>query len=142
MAIPGAADLLQTLLTHNHPWALVTSAWRTLAIARVRAASLPVPEVIIPIDEIKKGKPDPEGFLCAAAELGFAPEQCIVFEDTRPGIEAGVRAGMRVVGLTTTCSSQQLQHRPLISDFRDVEVRSDGNLLDIRFRDRSQNALD
>jgi mannitol-1-/sugar-/sorbitol-6-phosphatase len=142
LAVPGAAQVLRALRMHEHPWAIVTSAWRSLALTRVGAAGLPVPAVIVPIDEIQKGKPDPEGFLRAAAELGVAPEHCIVFEDTRPGIEAGLSAGMRVVGLMTTCSSQQLQHRPLIADFRDVEVQSEGDILDIQLRDRSQNAVD
>lgn len=121
----------------NHPWAVVTSAWRKLAETRVGAAGLPLPTVMVPIDEIQNGKPDPEGFLHAAAQLGVAPEECIVFEDTRPGIEAGLSAGMQVVGLLTTCSSQQLRHRPLIGDFRDVEIQTEGDFLKIEFRDQS-----
>ena len=138
LAVPGAADVLYALQTQSHPWALVTSAWRKLAETRVGAAGLPLPTVIVPIDEIKNGKPDPEGFLHAAAQLGVAPQECIVFEDTRPGIDAGLSAGMRVVGLLTTCSSQQLRHRPLIVDFRSVKIRSDGDFLMIELRDQSQ----
>jgi mannitol-1-/sugar-/sorbitol-6-phosphatase len=137
-AVPGAADLLRVLQTQNHPWAIVTSAWRKLAETRVVAAGLPLPRVIVPVDEIRNGKPDPEGFLHAAARLGVAPEECIVFEDTRPGIEAGVSAGMRVVGLLTTYSSQQLRHRPLVVDFRDVAIRTEGEFLKIELRDQSQ----
>ena len=134
LAVPGAADVLHALQTQNHPWAVVTSAWRKLAEARVVAAGLPLPAVIVPIDEIRNGKPDPEGFLLAAAQLGVAPEECIVFEDTRPGIDAGLSAGMRVVGLLTTNSSEQLQHQPLIGDFRDVTVLPRGGFLEIELR--------
>lgn len=134
LAVPGARDVLLALQKRKHPWAVVTSAWRRLAETRVVAAGLPLPEVIVPIDEIRKGKPDPEGFLRAAEQLGVAPEECIVFEDTRPGIEAGLRAGMQVVGLATTFSPQQLQHRPLIDDFRDVEIRTEGDILQIELR--------
>jgi sugar-phosphatase len=137
LAVAGAAHVLHALRAQNHPWAVVTSAWRNLAEIRVMAAGLPVPTVIVPIDEIRKGKPDPEGFLCAAARLGVAPEECLVFEDTRPGIEAGLSAGMQVVGLLTTCSSEQLRHQPLIGDFRDVEVRTDSAFLEIELQDRS-----
>lgn len=140
VAVPGAADVLHALQTQNYPWAVVTSAWRRLAETRVVAAGLPLPAVIVPIDEIRNGKPDPEGFLQAAAQLGVAPEECIVFEDTRPGIDAGLRAGMQVVGLVTTYSSRQLRHRPVIGDFRDVEIRTEGDFLNIELKFQSQGS--
>lgn len=137
LAVPGAAEIIHALEAQNHPWAVVTSAWRKLAETRVLAAGLQLPTVIVPIDEIRNGKPDPEGFLQAAAKLRVAPEHCVVFEDTRPGIEAGLRAGMQVIALLTTYSSQQLQHRPAIRDFRDVEIKTEGALLTIELTDRS-----
>jgi sugar-phosphatase len=138
LAVAGAAHVLHALQAQNHPWAVVTSAWRKLAEIRIMAAGLPLPAVIVPIDEIRNGKPDPEGFFQAAAHLGVAPEECIVFEDTRPGIDAGLNGGMQVVGLLTTCSPEQLRHRPLIGDFRDVDIRTEGSSLTIEFRDQSQ----
>ena len=125
LAVPGAIQIVGAL--DKHPWAIVTSAWRTLAEARVAAAGLPVPKVIVPVDEIRNGKPDPEGFLCAAERLGVPPEECLVFEDTRPGIEAGINAGMQVVGILTTMPANQLRHRPLIRDFHDVAIRPQGD---------------
>ena len=115
----------------EHPWAIVTSAWRMLAEARVVAAGLPLPNVIVPVDEIRNGKPDPEGYLCAAEQLGVPPQECLVFEDTRPGIEAGLNAGMHVVGLLTTMPADQLRHRPLIRDFREVTIRPEGDRLNV-----------
>jgi len=47
-------------------------------------------------------KPDPEVFLRAAEALGVAPKNCVVFEDSQTGVQAGLAAGMRVVGLSTT----------------------------------------
>lgn len=138
LAVPGAAEVLLALQQQDHPWAIVTSAWRTLAETRVVAAGLPLPRIIVPIDEIRNGKPDPEGFLHAAQQLGVAPGECIVFEDTRPGIDAGLSAGMHVVGLLTTYAAPQLQHRPLIRDFRDVAIRPEGEFLTIELNDHSQ----
>jgi sugar-phosphatase len=135
LAVPGAIQTVCAL--HNHPWAIVTSAWRTLAEARVAAAGLPLPKVIVPVDEIRNGKPDPEGFLRAAEQLGVPPEECLVFEDTRPGIEAGIDAGMQVVGILTTMPARQLRHRPLIRDFRDVAIRSQDGDLRVDVRDAS-----
>jgi mannitol-1-/sugar-/sorbitol-6-phosphatase len=135
LAVPGAIQIVCAL--QKHPWAIVTSAWRKLAEARVAAAGLPLPKVIVPVDEIRKGKPDPEGFLCAAERLGVPPEECLVFEDTRPGIEAGISAGMQVVGILTTMPANQLRHRPLIRDFRDVAIRPQGDDLRVNLRDAS-----
>jgi sugar-phosphatase len=135
LAVPGAIQTVRAL--HKHPWAIVTSAWRTLAEARVAAAGIPVPKVIVPFDEIRNGKPDPEGFLCAAERLGVPPKECLVFEDTRPGIEAGINAGMQVVGILTTMPASQLRHRPLVRDFRDVTIRPQGADLMVELRDAS-----
>jgi HAD superfamily hydrolase (TIGR01509 family) len=49
-------------------------------------------------EQVEHGKPAPDVFLLAAAEMGFDPEHCIVVEDSRAGLEAAVAAGMRVVG--------------------------------------------
>ncbi|MET9362524.1 HAD-IA family hydrolase [Streptomyces sp. NPDC006632] len=81
------------------PHALVTSADAALARARMTAAGLPMPEVRITAESVGASKPDPEGFLKGAAELGFAPADCVVFEDSEAGIAAGRAAGMRVVGV-------------------------------------------
>ncbi|HEY1215785.1 MAG TPA: HAD-IA family hydrolase, partial [Bryobacteraceae bacterium] len=132
LAVPGATKVVHAL--QNHPWAIVTSAWRTLAEARVLAAGLPLPKVIVPVDEISNGKPHPEGFLQAAERLSIAPEECLVFEDTRPGIEAGVNAGMQVVALLTTVPAHHLKHCPLIRDFRDVTIQSDGECIKLELR--------
>ena len=132
VAVPGAGQVVQAL--QNHPWAIVTSAWRTLAVARVSAAGLPLPEVIVPVDEIRNGKPHPDGFLKAAGQLGVAPEDCVVFEDTRPGIEAGISAGMQVVALLTTIPAQDLNHSLLIRDFRDVTIQTNEEAINLDLR--------
>ncbi|MER7987250.1 HAD-IA family hydrolase [Streptomyces noursei] len=95
--VPGAPAFMTALAQLPH--ALVTSADLALAEARMGAAALPMPEVRITAESVSASKPDPEGFLKGAAELGFAPEDCLVFEDSEAGIEAGRAAGMRVVGI-------------------------------------------
>ncbi|MCE4947488.1 MULTISPECIES: HAD-IA family hydrolase [Streptomyces] len=95
--VPGAPAFMAALARLPH--ALVTSADIALAEARMGAAALPMPQVRITAESVSASKPDPEGFLKGAAELGFAPEDCLVFEDSEAGIEAGRAAGMRVVGV-------------------------------------------
>ncbi|POX36135.1 HAD family hydrolase [Streptomyces sp. Ru73] len=95
--VPGAPAFMAAIA--DVPHALVTSANVPLAEARMGAAGLPMPAVRITAESVSASKPDPEGFLKGAAELGFAPEDCLVFEDSEAGIRAGQAAGMRVVGV-------------------------------------------
>ncbi|MCT9081554.1 HAD-IA family hydrolase [Streptomyces fulvoviolaceus] len=97
VAIPGAAEFLASL--RGVPHALVTSADVALSTARMAAAGLELPDVRVTAESVGASKPDPEGFLKGAAELGVAPADCIVFEDSGAGIAAGRAAGMRVVGV-------------------------------------------
>ncbi|MFJ2817498.1 HAD-IA family hydrolase [Streptomyces sp. NPDC087294] len=95
--VPGAPDFLASLA--GLPHALVTSADLGLATARMRAAGLALPDIRVTAESVGASKPDPEGFLKGAAELGVDPADCIVFEDSAAGIAAGRAAGMRVVGV-------------------------------------------
>ncbi|SFF02130.1 sugar-phosphatase [Actinacidiphila alni] len=95
--VPGAGAFLAAL--DGRPHALVTSASEALATTRMAAAGLPLPPVMVTAERVSASKPDPEGFLKGAAELGFGPEDCVVFEDAEVGVAAAKAAGMRVVGV-------------------------------------------
>jgi HAD superfamily hydrolase (TIGR01509 family) len=99
VAAPGAEALLAALRELDLPWAVVTSADVRLARARLGAAGIPDPPLLVSVDDVRVGKPDPEGFLIAAARLGAAPPRCLVVEDAEPGVTAGRAAGMTVAGL-------------------------------------------
>ncbi len=99
-ATPGAARLLRVLDELGLPWAVVTSADRTLATARLRAAGLPAPAGrLVTVEDTPRGKPDPAPYLAGAALLAADPKDCLVVEDSQPGIDAGRAAGMRVAAL-------------------------------------------
>jgi sugar-phosphatase len=98
VALPGA----HALFARHEPVAVVTSGTLPLATARLRTVGLPVPEVLVTPERLLRGKPDPEGYLLAARELGFEPADCVVFEDAPAGVAAGRAAGMHVVGITTS----------------------------------------
>ncbi|MGI5375065.1 HAD-IA family hydrolase [Streptomyces sp. CA-251387] len=116
--IPGAPELLASL--RGLPHALVTSADAALAAARMAAAGLELPDVRVTAESVGASKPDPEGFLKGAAELGVEPADCVVFEDSAAGIEAGRSAGMRVVGVGPRAGF----HAPdvCVADLRQVRV--------------------
>jgi sugar-phosphatase len=97
--VPGAPAFLATLAALAAPYALVTSATRELAAARMGATGLALPRVRVTAEDVGASKPDPEGFLKGAAELGVPAAECVVFEDSAAGIAAGLAAGMRVVGV-------------------------------------------
>ena len=63
---------------------------------------------------VSRGKPDPEIYLKAAAELGMPPSQCIVIEDSLAGVQAGLDAGAKVVGITTTHTAEELANTHLV----------------------------
>ncbi|MCW8384397.1 HAD family hydrolase [Streptomyces justiciae] len=126
VAIPGAQAFLASLAKVPH--ALVTSADVALSTARMAAAGLALPEVRITAESVGASKPDPEGFLKGAAELGVEPSECIVFEDSGAGITAGRAAGMQVVGVGPRADF----HEPdvVVRDLTQVrvEVGADGEV--------------
>ena len=105
-AIPGAAAALSAL--REDRVAVVTSATRRLAAARLAAAGIAPPAVMVTAEEVTRGKPDPEGYLAAADRLGVDPAEALVVEDAPPGIEAGRAAGAAVVGVTSTHVAPEL----------------------------------
>ena len=72
---------------------------------------------------VTRGKPDPEIYIKSAAALGYPPAQCVVFEDSLSGVQAGKAAGCKVVGVTTTHTAEELHMTDLvIQDFDDYSV--------------------
>jgi sugar-phosphatase len=98
--VAGAHSLLERLPPHR--WAIVTSGTRGVASLRIEHTRLPRPSVVVCADEIRLGKPDPEGYLTAARRLGVAPAECVVVEDAPAGLEAARAAGMRSIGVAST----------------------------------------
>jgi len=97
-AAPGARELLGELDRRGLPWAVVTSADPTLARVRLAAARIR-PALLVTSEDVRAGKPDPEGYLLAARELGADPGRCLVVEDAEAGVRAGRAAGATVAAL-------------------------------------------
>ena len=116
--VPGAATLLRAL--EPFPHAIVTSADVRLMTARMAAAGLPLPALAVTAESVSQSKPDPEGFLRGAAELGVAPGDCVVFEDSAAGVRAGLDAGMTVVGVGPHAPSFSPTHH--VDDLTSVRI--------------------
>ncbi len=112
VALPGAARLLAS----ERPLAIVTSCSTALAHARLNAAGLPVPGVLVSSDGLERGKPDPACFLIAARSLEIEPHRCVVIEDAPAGIRAGRAAGASVIAVRTTHADDELSEADAIVD--------------------------
>jgi mannitol-1-/sugar-/sorbitol-6-phosphatase len=131
--IPGARALVSALPAGR--WAIVTSGLRPVATARLVAAGVPIPRVMVTAESIRNGKPDPEAYLRGAAELGVAPADCLVVEDAPAGAAAARAAGMRLLGLATTHTAAELEPADLIvPDLTHVTVRLVGDKLEVSLR--------
>ena len=96
--LPGVLEMLTALPADR--WTVVTSSTRKLALVRMAVGGIPVPRKIVAADFVTRGKPHPEPFLTGAAVLGFDPKDCVVFEDSASGSQAGRAAGCTVVATT------------------------------------------
>lgn len=124
--LPGTRDFLDSLPADR--WAVVTSATRRLAEARLAHASI-LPKTLVVAEDVTRGKPDPEPYLLAARQLGVDPARCVVFEDAPAGLQAGRAAGMITVALATTHEAHELDADLVVSDLSALSALvSDGGV--------------
>ena len=117
--LPGAAEALRLLSPGL--CAIVTSSTTALAAVRLRAAGLPTPDVVVTVDDVVVGKPDPAPFLLAAKRLGVDPAHCLVVEDATAGIAAGRAAGSATLALTTTYPAGLITGDLVVPDLASVQ---------------------
>lgn len=122
--IHGALEFVRSLKEVGEKVALATSAPRQNVDAFLDAFSLRrVFDAEICGDDVSNGKPDPEVFLKAASALSENPKDCVVFEDSFPGVTAAKAAGATCVALLTTASREVLKAADyFIEDFLDKEL--------------------
>jgi sugar-phosphatase len=130
--IAGAAALLRSL--PPHAWAIVTSAERALALARLTAAGLPIPDVLVAAEDVAHGKPDPECYALAVARMGVAAADCVVFEDAPFGIAAAHAAGAAVVALTTSLTETELAAEASLPDYLGVTATVRGGQITVSIK--------
>jgi len=122
--LPGARELVSALPRGR--WAIVTSCGRDLARLRLSSCGVPEPDVLVVAEEVKRGKPAPDGYRLGAERLGFDPRDCIVFEDAPAGVAAGKAAGAVVIGLTTNYAAKDLREADAtIANLGSILVRAD-----------------
>ncbi|KAF2781200.1 MULTISPECIES: HAD family hydrolase [unclassified Streptomyces] len=130
--LPGTREFLDALPADR--WAVVTSATRRLAEARLDAVGI-LPKTLIAADDITRGKPDPEPYLLGARALGVDPAACVVFEDAPAGLQSGRAAGMRTVALATTHPAGELDADLVVEDLSALSALVTDAGIEISLRD-------
>ena len=119
---PGAADFVHECAA-RFPLVLVTGTLRDEAEMILRRSGLRELFLdVVAAEDVERGKPEPDGFLMALGRLGFLlrqrdaiePSQALVIEDTAAGVEAGRRAGMRVLALKHSAPEADLAGADII----------------------------
>jgi sugar-phosphatase len=131
-AIKGCAEFLASLPPER--WAIVTSAPRLLAEARIAAAGLPIPAVLVAAEDVERGKPAPDPFLLGARKLGVPPGDCLVFEDTLAGLKSAAAAGMASIVVTTTHAHPLETDVTAVLDYEDLRALPSPDGLRVTYR--------
>lgn len=122
-AMSGSIEFLHLLKENGVKMGLVTSSDSAKVKRAFGLLHLDnIFDTIVTADRITKGKPDPMCYLLAASDLHVSPSDCLVFEDSFAGIQAGSSAGMRVIGLSTTNPEESLKDKvyKVIPDFKHI----------------------
>ena len=129
--IEGARELIASL--PRDTWAIVTSGTRVIAEFRLKYVGIPIPRVMVCADEISNGKPHPEGYLTAAARLAVQSADCVVIEDTPPGIAAAHNAQMRAIAVSATYPPEHLADADaIVQRLTDLQISARGDAIRIK----------
>ena len=129
---PGLYEFLETIKSAGIKTALATSAPTgnvNQAIVKLRLQDYF--QVIIDKNDVSRGKPDPEVYLTTLARLGIRKDNCVVFEDSKAGVQSALGAGLRVVGISSSHSRKELLDEGVsmvIEDFTNLNLKKILNL--------------
>jgi beta-phosphoglucomutase family hydrolase len=120
--VPGVVEFIRSARSEGISIALATSAPASNVSFTLEHTGLEgMFEVIVESSQITHSKPHPEIYLKASSLLQLSPDQCVVFEDSLPGIESAGKAGCKVIGVATTLEAERISHADyVIKDFTDT----------------------
>ena len=131
IAVPGAKQMLENL--GEVPWGIVTMSTKSIALTKLKAAGLPVPHVLVSADDVLQSKPDPTPYLKGAQWLDIEPQDCLVFEDAKAGIESGLNAGMPVAQIMHAGHCLQIDGTlKTFNNWVDIEISMDSSVVYIK----------
>lgn len=108
--LPGVRSLINSL--PQDKYAIATSGAKTYCHGCLNRTGITIPKVCVTADDprLLRGKPFPDPFLLAAADLGIDPTRAVIFEDSPSGIKAAVAAGATVIAVCTSHQRHQIEH--------------------------------
>lgn len=124
--IPGARDLLYTVIEKHVPWAIVTSGTSPLVTGWMGVLNMPLPEHLVAAEDVQEGKPDPTCYVMGKQKLGLQEAaDVLVLEDSPAGIKAGKAAGCRVLAVVTSHTAEQVAAAEpdwIVKDLRSLRI--------------------
>jgi beta-phosphoglucomutase len=112
---PDTVRLVQWLAERAVPMAIVTGAQRDDVAAVLQSSPVgELIEIVVAEEDVVRGKPDPEGFFKGASQLGCAPADIVVFEDSVPGVRGALAAGMRCIAVASVPSDELMSVAPAL----------------------------
>ncbi len=125
--VPGVAALIARLREHAVPLALVTSSWRARVDHVLQQHDLMSAfDSIICRDDVRSGKPAPDPYRLAAAQLGRQSDECLVFEDSVSGVQSAVSSGALCIGIGDDPTLTAHGAAGVYADFTRLALRLDG----------------
>ena len=124
--VPGIAAALDAI---DLPWCVASSSAHPRIRTALRATGLleRFEGRIFSSTDVEHGKPAPDLFLHAAATMGFAPEGCVVVEDAPAGVQAGLAAGMTVLGYAGLTRPEQLKGAHVFTSMAELPALISGS---------------
>jgi HAD superfamily hydrolase (TIGR01509 family) len=119
--LPGAIELVAEVQETGLPYALVTSSEPEVVDAVLAKLDIEFPVIVCAAD-VAHAKPDPEGYLLAAAKLGVEPQQAIALEDSNNGVRAAEAAGYRTVAVPSVAPVPQRPGRVVLDTLAGVTL--------------------
>lgn len=113
---PGLSGLIRSLAPHYCLGVASGSERQVIEEVLLLDGLAEFIKATVSFTEVPRGKPAPDIFLRAADLLGVAPEDCWVIEDSKPGVAAGLAAGMKVIAITNTHAAEELSSATFVAD--------------------------
>lgn len=125
--VPGVATLIARLREHGVPLALVTSSWRARVDHVLQQHDLMSAfDSIICRDDVRSGKPAPDPYRLAAAQLSRQSDECLVFEDSVSGVQSAISSGALCIGIGDDPTLTAHGAAGVYADFTRLALRLDG----------------
>jgi beta-phosphoglucomutase len=124
-ALPGVIELIKSLasefqlaIVSSTPEENIELITKTLGIKNYFS-------LFVNGDDVKDGKPSPQGFLLGAKKLGVEPQNCVVMEDAIVGVQAAKRAGMHCIAVANTCPRADIAEADIVVDsLEEINVKT------------------